>query len=356
MTEGDETTGPESVAAGPVPIPEGRRRDLESVREALLQAGRIVLSTHVNADGDGAGSQVAVLDWLRRQGKTAVMVNPTPYPQAFEFLLDGEQVWTPRDAEGQRHLSEADCVLILDTSEPSRLGQVVDHLSSRSVVVMDHHPATPDSVGEVVARDTSACAAGELAYDLLTLDGELPSRRQARALYVAMVTDTGSFRFGNTTARSHRVAASLVEAGVDVEEMFRSLHASFTRPGLDLLQRALDSLQVAGEEPVAWISFRQRDLDETGATAEDREGLVEYPRRLQGIEVAILFRELADGRTKISLRSNGPTDVAAIARDLGGGGHPQAAGALLEDGLSTAESRVVERVCRDVAVALGGEG
>lgn len=354
--EGDEPVGGEAVDADPVPIPPGRRRDLEAVRSALLQAGRVVLTTHVNADGDGAGSEVAVLDWLRSRGKTSVVVNPTPFPQAFEFLLDSEQVWTPRDAEGQRHLSEADCVLILDTSERSRLGRVVQHLSSRSVVVMDHHPATPDSVGEVVVRDTTACATGELVYDLLTLEGEVPTLRQARALYVALVTDTGSFRFGNTTNRAHRVAASLLEAGVDVESMFRTLHASFTRSGLDLLRRALDSLRVSDDQPVAWISLRQRDLDETGATAEDREGIVEYPRRLQGIEVALLFRELPDGRTKISLRSNGPTDVARIARDLGGGGHPQAAGALLDDDLATAESRVVERVRRDVADAVSGEG
>ncbi|HKK28372.1 MAG TPA: bifunctional oligoribonuclease/PAP phosphatase NrnA [Gemmatimonadota bacterium] len=321
-----------------------RRAALEDVREALERSHRVVLTTHVNADGDGAGSELAAALHLEEMGCEVAIVNPTPFPDAFGFLLGDRPAWTPEDREGRRALEDADTVLVLDTSETSRLGAVADRLDTLKILVIDHHPPTPDAIGETVVLDPSACATGELVYDLLTLDGGRPGVREARALYVAIVTDTGSFRFGNTTPRAHAVAAELLRAGVDVEDMFRHLFARYTSHGLDLLERALATLEVDEDHALAWVSIRASDVEETGASAEDREGLVEYPRRLQGTEVAVLFRELARGRTKISLRSNGPIDVAAVARDFGGGGHRQAAGALVERPLAEVREAVVERL------------
>lgn len=324
--------------------PEGRITDLTRVRDALLDARRVVLTTHVNADGDGSGSQVALASWLEEQGTEVAIVNPTPFPEAFQFLLDGRPVHTPGDDRGRRALQAADLVAVLDTSEPSRLGGVADYLARARVAVVDHHPASPKSVGEVVARDPSACATGELIWDLLRLEGHEPSLPEARGLYVAIVTDTGSFRFGNTTARAHEIAGRLIRAGVDVEGMFRHLFARFTPPALELLRKALSTLRTDADGRIAWITLRSEDIRETGASAEDREGLVEYARRLQGVEVALLFRELPDGRCKVSARSNGEVDVAEISRKLGGGGHPQAAGILLDDPVDRARERVLARV------------
>lgn len=338
MTEGRSVPRP----VGP-PGPE-RREALESVRKALQRSHRVVLSTHVNADGDGAGSEVAAALHLETLGCEVAIVNPTPFPDAFTFLLEGRPAWTPDEEEGRRALEEADTLLVLDTSETSRLGAVADRLGELKVLVIDHHPPTPRAIGETVVLDPTACATGELVYDLLTLDGGRPAPAQARALYVAVVTDTGSFRFGNTTPRVHALAAELLRAGVDVEAMFRRLFARYTPEGLELLKRALASLEVDREHALAWVSIRARDIDETDASVEDREGLVEYPRRLEGTEVAILFRELGGRRTKISLRSNGDVDVAAVARQFGGGGHPQAAGALVSGTLEEVRGRVLERL------------
>ena len=195
-----------------------------------------------------------------------------------------------------------------------------------------------------MARDPSACATGELVWDLLRQDDGEIGPVQARALYVAIVTDTGSFRFGNTTARSHEIVARLLRLGVDVEDMFRRLFARFTGEGLDLLQRALGSLELDADGRVASLTLTREDVKETGADAEDREGLVEYARRLRGVEVALLFRELSDGRSKVSLRSNGGVDVSEIARRMGGGGHRQAAGLLLDSSLDETRVRVLDSV------------
>lgn len=324
------------------------------MRDVLLGASEVALATHVNADGDGAGSEVAVARWLEGRGVHATIVNPTPFPDAFRFLLDDRPACTPGDREGAAALRRAGVLLVLDTSEAARLGRVADHLERTTVAVVDHHPAPAREIADTVARDPDACATGELVFDMLQLGDERLSREIADALYVAIVTDTGSFRFGNTTARSHEIVGRLIRAGVSVEDMFRHIFARYTAEGLALLERALGTLEVGSEGRVAWITVRTRDLQETGATAEDREGLVEYARRLQGVEVALLFRELPDGRTKVSARSNGDVDVSAVARDLGGGGHRQAAGILLEEALDPARDRVLERVRRAVREDLDG--
>lgn len=336
----------------PTPVeaaPEGRLEDLRRVRDALLDAHHVALTTHVNADGDGAGCEVALARWLDGHGVSPTIVNPSPFPDAFSFLLGDREPLVAGDSAGRRALERADLVAVLDTSEPSRLGSVDRFLNRARVAVIDHHPASPDSVGEVVARDPGACATGELIWDLLRLEDGGLDTPQARALYVAIVTDTGSFRFGNTTARAHEIVASLIRDGVDVEAMFRHLFARYTPEALELLQRTLATLRVAEEGRVAWLTIRRRDLEESGATAEDREGLVEYARRLQGVEVALLFRELPDGRCKVSLRSNGDVDVSAVAHALGGGGHRQAAGLLLDASLETARDRVLARIRQAVS-------
>lgn len=332
------------MAAEGLPVPSHRRRALERVRAALEQAGRIVLTTHVNADGDGAGSQAALAGWLLRRGREPSIVNPTPFPEVYEFLVEDLPVHRAAEAAGRRALEEAELFLVVDTSEASRLGQLAEWLPGRRVAVMDHHPPNPEPLGDPAVRDPDACATGELAYDLLLLAGEGLTRREAEGLYVAIATDTGSFRFSNTSPRAHRIAALLLEAGVKPEEMYRRLHAQFTPARLGLLQRALASLRVDEELPISWITLTHRDVRESGAEQEELEGIVEYARRLRGIEVALLLRELPGGRTKASLRSNGETDVAAVARSLGGGGHEKAAGVLLESPLQEATPRLLAAV------------
>jgi phosphoesterase RecJ-like protein len=315
------------------------------VLQELEPGRRVVLSTHLNADGDGAGSQAAAAYWLSRRGLEPSIVNPTPFPDMFRFLLDdGIGAWTPADAEGERAMREADVFLVLDTAEPSRLGAVLSRTDGRRILVIDHHPATSSSIGDVVVCDPAACATGELVFELIREAGDEVTLREAEGLYVAIATDTGSFRFANTAARTHEIAADLLRAGVDPEAMYLRIYAQYTPAGLELVRRALERLHVADDLPVAWISLRQADLAQTGASKEDLEGIVEYARRIRGVRVALLFRELHDGTTKVSLRSTGDADVAAVARRLGGGGHAKASGAVVPEGLDAAEIRVLDEV------------
>lgn len=322
-----------------------RRAGLKRIIQELEPGRRVVLSTHVNADGDGAGSEAAAAHWLARRGLHPAIVNPTPFPDAFRFLLaDDVGAWTPADADGDVAMREADVFLVMDTAEPSRLGAVLGRTDGRRVLVIDHHPTTSSSVGDVVVCDPAACATGELVFDLMRVAGDEPTLDEARALYVAIATDTGSFRYANTSARTHEIAAELLRAGVDPEAMYLRIYAQYTAEGLELVRRALERLRVSDDMPVAWISLTQADLAQTGASKEDLEGIVEYARRIRGVRVALLFRELHDGSTKVSLRSTGDADVASVARRLGGGGHVKAAGAVVPEGLEAAEARVLQEI------------
>ncbi|MFW6085346.1 MAG: DHH family phosphoesterase [Gemmatimonadota bacterium] len=326
-----------------------REAALARIRDELATAHRVVLTTHLNADGDGAGSEAAMASWLLRTGREPVIVNPTPFPELYDFLLEGladVPVLSPAESEEARAeaaelVREADLVVVLDTAEAPRLGQVMPLIESHRILTIDHHPPVTPSLGEPSVRDASASATGELVYDLLAVAGAEPTEAEARALYAAVVTDTGSFRFGNTTSRVHEIAADLVARGVDPETMYARLYGGYTIARLALLQRALASLEVHDELPVAWIRLTDADMREAGADRDDVEGIVEYPRRLAGVEVAVLFRELPGGKTKISLRTSGDADVAAAARELGGGGHVKAAGALMEASLDDAVEAVL---------------
>ncbi len=321
-----------------------RGQDLTRILERLTPGLKAVLTTHVNADGDGAGSEAALASWLRRRGLDPVIVNPTPFPESYAFLLNGTAACTPADEAAAAPLREADFFIVLDTAEPSRLGSVYPHLAGREVLTIDHHPPAGPPLGEISVRDPSACATGELVHELFNLAAVPANREEADALYVAIVTDTGSFRYANTNPPAHRIAAELIEAGVDPEAMYRRLYATYTADSLALTRRALEVLQVHPELPVAWISLTPADMALSGAGRDDLDAIVEYPRRLQGVEVAILFRVLPDGRTKVSLRSGGDADVAAVARELGGGGHVKAAGALVPHGLAETERLVLEAI------------
>jgi bifunctional oligoribonuclease and PAP phosphatase NrnA len=326
-------------------VPAARRPALEQIAEAFRDAERVALTTHVNADGDGTGSQVAIASWLSGLGKHVRLVNPTPYPDMFRFLLE-DPAWVAdaATAAGDVALREADLLVVLDTAEPGRIGRVARAAAGRVVVLIDHHVETNTAFSGPGLQDVNACATGELVYDLLLVAGlQRPWSDAVRnGIYTAIVTDTGSFRFSNTTRRAHAIAGDLLEQGVDPEAMYRRIYATVPLRRITLLRHALERLEVDPDYPITWITIERGAMDRFGATTEDLEGVVEHARSIEGTEVAILFRETSDGSTKVSLRSAGDANVNAVARQFGGGGHIKASGALIPEPLAQVRPRVLE--------------
>ena len=318
-----------------------RAAALAPLAAALRPGCKVALSTHINADGDGCGSEAALVRLLAQRGIEAWVVNPTPWPAMFDFLL-GDDV-RDRSAEGAAALREADVLMVVDISDVKRLGALADAVRTLDVpkLVIDHHVATDEPAGTIVFSDTSACATGELVFDLAVTLGLEITEPVARALYAAILTDTGGFRFSNTTPRAHAVAARLLAAGVDPEAMYRRVYASVPFGKLQLLREALETLAVDESIGLAWISVPAGALEQHQLRSEDLEGLVEHPRSIVGTRLALFFRDLGHGKVKVSFRSTGDVDVNAFARRFGGGGHAKAAGALIPGRLDEVRERVI---------------
>jgi phosphoesterase RecJ-like protein len=327
----------------PARVPVHRIEPLRRLADVLLAAQNIALITHVNADGDGAGSQAAIAAWLRDHGKNVHITNPTLFPDNYRYLVDDSIIVDYTDGRAARFIREADLVLVLDTGEPKRTGRHMDDVVKRPVAVLDHHPASSPGFEGEVFLDTAACATGELVYDLLQVAGYNGSWPVSvtEGIYTAITTDTGSFRFSNTTPRAHAIVGEMIGRGVDPELMYRRLYGTVPLRRIELLRAALDNLEADAELPLTWLTVTREAMQASGATSEDLEGLVEYARSIEGTELATLFRETSDGATKISFRSNGVVDVNALARQFGGGGHVKAAGALVGESLELARAKAL---------------
>jgi phosphoesterase RecJ-like protein len=207
------------VATDLLTVPPARRAAIEILSRELVPGRRVALSTHMNADGDGCGSEAALARLLSARGLAPHVVNPTTWPEMFQFLL-GDDV-EDRTARGTKALKNVDLLIVLDISDVKRLGVLADSVRALSVpkLVIDHHIASDDPPGDIVVRDVSACATAELVYDLaVVLDWPI-TPTIARSLYTGMLTDTGGFRFSNTSPRCLAVAAQLLACGVDPEDM-----------------------------------------------------------------------------------------------------------------------------------------
>ena len=325
----------------PIHVPAARRAAIEQLAAALHGVKRVALSTHINADGDGCGSEAAMARLLAQLGIGAYIVNPTPWPAMFDYLLGADV--RNRSPEGPDALGEAERILVLDISDVKRLGALAGAVRACKVppLVIDHHLPGAEPPGTIHVTDVSACATGELVYDFAVTLGLTLTPAIAMSLYTAIVTDTGGFRFSNTSPRCHAIASRLLAAGVDPDEMYRRIYASVPIGRLALLRDALATLEVDQPHGLAWISIAAGALEKYEVAGEDLDGIAEYPRSIAGMRMAVLFRDLGHGKVKLSIRSVGGVDSNALARVFGGGGHARASGALVAGSLADVRERVL---------------
>lgn len=330
-----------AVADGLLSASEARQAAIREWFAALRPGMTVALSTHINADGDGCGSETALARLLAQRGIHCRIVNPTPWPTMFAFLL-GDDV-EEASARGAAALADIDALIVLDINDVRRLGHLADTVRTLSVPisVIDHHVAGDEPVGTLAVADTAACATGELVYDIaVTLDLAI-TPEVAQSLYAAILTDTGSFRYSNTSPRAHGIAAVLLAAGVNPEEMYRRIYAQVSVGRLQLLREALGSLVHEPDVGLSYISVESGVTDRFEVTSEELDGIVEHPRSIVGTRMALFFRDLGHGKVKVSLRSTGDVDVQQFARRYGGGGHRKASGAMLAGGLDAVRAQVV---------------
>ncbi len=317
---------------------------VEQLADRIGSARRILVATHVNPDGDAIGSLLGMHRILRLMGKTAIAFAPEGVPSTLQFLPGVEL--TTRELEDE---APFDLTLLLDTADESLFPPGFPGADRRGeLAVIDHHPRHGE-IGDVVVR-REASAVGEILYDLARELTWPLDREVAACLYASIVSDTGSFRYSSTTGHTHRVAADLVELGAEPWPTATSLYESYPLRRQRLLTEVLGTLEVHAGGGLAVLSATRELLAECGADKADLDGMVNFGRAVEGVEIAAMLRVEENGGIKVSFRSKGRYDVGDLAAAFGGGGHDNAAACTLEDiDLAEARSRVIEAASRLLA-------
>jgi len=306
---------------------------VSQIADYLKEHQRFLITSHSRPDGDAVGSQLAMALALEQLGKEVEIVNRDPFPPVYQALPAIERIRLSETAEG-----DFDALIILECNNLERSG--VAGLERYPAINIDHHPIN-DQFGVFNWVDPGAAAVAELLFALFEAMEVRLTPDIASNLYAAILTDTGSFQYSNTTARTLEIASKLVRAGVVPAEISQAVLANQTLGRLHLLGKVLQTLTVDDSRRIAWIVLDRATLDSTEAESNDTEGLVNYPLNVEGIQLSAFFREDDNGSIRVSLRSKGKLDVASIASRFGGGGHRNAAGCTVEGDLETARKRVL---------------
>ncbi len=310
------------------------------IGNALRAHQRFVVLSHVRPDGDALGSQLALALSLQKMGKEAKAWNEEGMLEKYSCLPRSEMlVQPPSEPE------DFDVAIALDTATQNRLGtaaQAVRH--AKLWINIDHHGSNP-RYGDLVYIDPDSPSTAQILFELMKSEQLPMDRAIAENLFAAISTDTGSFQYPNTSARTFEIAAELVRAGINVGRLSQQLYESFPRRRIELLRSVLDTMQFEADGKIAYFSLSLKGAREIGAIPEDNEGLIDHLRAVQGVIVAVFFEELTDGKVRVSMRSKSEAaDVSAVCLKFGGGGHKLAAGARVPGTLAEVEQRVLKEV------------
>jgi len=307
---------------------------LGEVLKHIEQRSRFVLTSHARADGDAVGSTLACSEILRQLGKQSDVVLHGGVPRVYQSLPFAERV-----AHAERVNGNYDAAILLECDSIQRTR--LEGLENRFLINIDHH-RSGKNFAHVNWIEPDAVATGELVYKLAKAAGVKITPEIATCLYTAVLTDTGAFMFEGVNQHTFELARELVLAGADPVRCARPIYFGHSTAKMRLLGLALSALQREG--PVAWIWATQEQMERTGAKEEDCEGLVNYALAIGDVQVAVFFRELPDGRFRVSLRSKGKIDVARIAEEFGGGGHACASGCSVDAPLHAAVESVLGKI------------
>lgn len=311
---------------------------IDKIKKVLLSEDNFLIAAHLNPDGDAIGSMCATGFLLKKLGKNFSFYNYSPLPQKFSWLK------LPTLWSQELPSTPPKWLILLDSGDKTRVGDIllpwVEKIPSINI---DHHISNPN-YGTLNWVDPKASSVGEMIAELcfqlqIELKGSL-----AESIYLAILSDTGSFSYANTTSKAHFWTSKMIELGLDVGKVNALLNQNLTLNKLKLMSKVFDTIRLKEEGKIAILSITQEMFKETETSVEDCEGFINYLRNIRGVKVALSLREESDGQIKFSLRSYGDIDVQKIALILKGGGHKNAAGGTISASLAKAEKILLETI------------
>jgi phosphoesterase RecJ-like protein len=318
----------------------------DEVLDILRRHHRFVITTHSNPDLDALGCELALDEHLRASGKQVCILNSDPIARPHRFIDPQRRIHVYQPRRHDRLIEGADVLIVLDASGGwKRLGRIGDTLSRMRPysVRIDHHP-DPQHFTDVEVVDDSAAATAELIFELVRAAAGKITKTMARALYVAILTDTGSFRYPKTSPRTHRITAELIELGADPAELARLAYNQYSLNLLRLQGHMLDIMQSDAGGRLVWSVLDQNTLRAYGVREAELDNFASFGMQVAGVLVSVLCVETPDGRVKVSLRSDASLPVNDLASEWGGGGHASAAGATVSGELHQVTDMVLSRV------------
>jgi len=332
----------------------------EETHHLITNAKRILCSTHTDPDGDGLGSQIAFYHYLKVQEKECRIFNPSSIPGTYQFLSKLAPFESYNRQAHSNWLKEVDLAIIFDSGDYKRLKTLGEDLRKFNIPTLsiDHHPHSNPNGFSYALHDLSACATGYLVYeyikyaDKLSGSGNGLSAEIAQALYIAIMTDTGSFRFNNTSSKAHEVAGELLQFGIKPYEVYQQVYESAPVEKIHLMAFALKTVQLEGDGQLAWFEVTREMIKDVGAKNEHVSGFTDLARSIRGVEVAVMFHEISEDICRVNFRSKGQVQIDKLARRLGGGGHPYAAGVTVKKSLDQAKETVISLLLEEIRVQL----
>jgi phosphoesterase RecJ-like protein len=314
--------------------------ELSRITEAVHTRQRFVLSSHARPDGDAIGSQLAMAYALRALGKDVRLVNLDPAPPPLRAFPGVDDIEIAKAVEG-----DFDAAIIMECGDLGRTG--VSGFDRFFVINIDHHQGNSE-YGQINWFDPAAAACGEMVFDLVQALGVPFSREIATHVYLAILTDTGSFHYSSISPRTFDICRQALEAGVDPVHVARSVYDSNNMGRLKLFGAVLSGMAIDETGQIAIVFLNPRMAREAGGTYEDTDGLINLPLTVKEIQAVIFFKEVAPDDYRVSMRSKGAIDIAAVAREYGGGGHKNAAGCSAAGPLEQLRDAFVQKVRRAV--------
>ena len=313
---------------------------MKKVIEAIKNHKRFLITAHVNLEGDSIGSQLAMKELLKKLGKEAVIVDSDEIPEHYKFL--------PHAGEVSNKIDKAlafDAVLVLDCPTLKRTGKVKDLITKDTFVINIDHHISNEKFGNVNWVDPNASSAGEMVYKLFKETGAPLTKETALYIYIAILTDTGSFNYDNTSSITHEIASELLGYGLDPAAVSEDVYERRSVADIKFLGLVLSTLKLNDSGEIAYLEITRSMMRDLKIEASKSEGFINYARSIDGVKIAVTFREDPKdaGKVNVSFRSKGDIDVNGIAAHFGGGGHMKASGCIIEGTLADAERKVIAK-------------